>query len=292
MYTHTFFKIIRALVFFVAVLFFTGNSQAQTDKLKTNISAKDNNLKVEWLMADKYFISRPVDKGDMWGTQIRNNGDDTQGSLALMTAGAIRMDIRYNGNIGVGTSAPRSKFHIVGDFQSQLYDNLSIGTQANDSKGFFGTLTKSDFFLGADECPSMVIDKDNKYVAIFLDKANPNISEGNKNNYGLFVSKGILTEKYAVAPQNTWADYVFKPGFQLPKLSFIEDFIKTQGHLPNIPSLQSIQSEGYEIHDLNVRFLEKIEQLTLYVIEQQKRIKQLEVEVKNFKKKNNSLVKE
>lgn len=285
MNTYTFFKIIRTLVFFVSVLFFTGNSQAQTDKLKTNISVKDNNLKVEWLMADKYFISRPVEKGDMWGTQIRNNGNDNQGSMALMTSGVIRIDIRPDGNIGVGTSEPRSKFHVVGDFQSQLFDNLRIGTYANDKQGFFGTLTKSDFLLGANECPSMVFDKDNKYVAIFLDKIQPNISEGNKNNYGLFVSKGILTEKYAVAPQNTWADYVFKPGFQLPKLSVIEDFIKTKGHLPNIPSLQSIQSEGYELHDLNVRFLEKIEQLTLYVIEQQKRITQLEVEVQNFKKK-------
>jgi hypothetical protein len=102
------------------------------------------------------------------------------------------------------------------------------------------------------------------------------ISSANLNLYNLFVTKGILSENYGLGPQNKWADYVFSNGYSLSSLSEIERFIDQNGHLPNIPEAEKILKEGYSLHDMNVKFLEKIEELTLHLIQKDKEIKDLQ----------------
>jgi hypothetical protein len=99
------------------------------------------------------------------------------------------------------------------------------------------------------------------------------------SGYRLFVKDGIKTErlKVEVASENQWADYVFKENYALPTLKEIEQHIQEKGHLPNIPSAKEIVKEGgIEQGELNAKLLEKIEELTLYIIEQNKRIEKLE----------------
>jgi len=88
--------------------------------------------------------------------------------------------------------------------------------------------------------------------------------------YSVFVQKGILSEDYALAPKEDWADYVFTKDHLLKPLKEVENYIKENGNLPNIPSGKQIAKDGYNLHEMNVKFLEKIEELTLYTIEQQK----------------------
>lgn len=105
--------------------------------------------------------------------------------------------------------------------------------------------------------------------------ANPTSFYANKpilSKYSVFVQKGILSEDYAIAPKETWADYVFTKGHVLKPLKEIELYIQENGNLPNIPSATQIAKEGYNLHEMNVKFLEKIEELTLYTIAQQKSI--------------------
>lgn len=99
------------------------------------------------------------------------------------------------------------------------------------------------------------------------------------SDYRLFVKDGIKTEKIKVEVGNTngWADYVFKEDYNLMSLEKVEDHILKYGHLPNIPSAEKIVEDGgFELKEMNVKLLEKIEELTLHVIDLNKRIEFLE----------------
>ncbi len=103
-------------------------------------------------------------------------------------------------------------------------------------------------------------------------------TQGTPSGYNLFVSNGIITEKLKVAVKTTsdWADYVFSDKYKLMPLKEVEQFVKTNNHLPNMPSAQEVVEHGIDVARMDAKLLEKIEELTLYIIEQDKRIKELE----------------
>ncbi len=70
-------------------------------------------------------------------------------------------------------------------------------------------------------------------------------------------------------------DYVFSKNYELKTLKEVEDFIKANSHLPNIPSANEIEANGQDVGELQLKMLEKIEELTLYVIELRKEIDHL-----------------
>jgi len=67
-----------------------------------------------------------------------------------------------------------------------------------------------------------------------------------------------------------WADYVFKEDYHLPTLEEVEKHIKEKGHLINIPSAKEVNDNGIQLGEMNKLLLEKIEELTLYIIKQEK----------------------
>jgi hypothetical protein len=101
---------------------------------------------------------------------------------------------------------------------------------------------------------------------------------------------GTIHAKAVVVDLNGYADFVFEKGYQLPKLSQVEDFIKTNGHLPDVPSAKEAKENGINLVDMQVKLLQKVEELTLYALdqqkileEQQKQIEQLEKRLKGVK---------
>lgn len=92
--------------------------------------------------------------------------------------------------------------------------------------------------------------------------------------YKLFVKDGIRTEKVKVdiASANGWADYVFKKDYQLMPLSEVEKHIQDKGYLPNIPSADEVVKNGIDLGAMDAKLLEKIEELTLYSIGQDKKL--------------------
>jgi hypothetical protein len=96
--------------------------------------------------------------------------------------------------------------------------------------------------------------------------------------YRLYVEQGILTEKVKVALKTSanWADHVFAPGYALPPLCEVEAFVKANGHLPGIPSAQQLVNDGgVDVSSMLAKQMEKIEELTLYLIEMKKENEQL-----------------
>ncbi len=105
----------------------------------------------------------------------------------------------------------------------------------------------------------------------------------NVNGYNLFVNGGILTEEVRVMLKNQWADYVFEEDYNLLKLEQVEQFIKENKRLPNVPSAKEVATNGLEFGEIVTIQQEKIEELTLYLIEQNKLIKQQQQDIENIK---------
>jgi len=103
--------------------------------------------------------------------------------------------------------------------------------------------------------------------------------------YLLYVKKGILAERVrvAVATSANWADYVFDDDYKLMPLNEVEAFIKANDHLPNVPSANEIVDKGIDMAEMASKQMEKIEELTLYLIEANKRIEKLEKELYRLK---------
>ncbi len=78
-------------------------------------------------------------------------------------------------------------------------------------------------------------------------------------------------------------DFVFDDNYELPALDNIESYIKENKHLPDIPSADEMIENGLELGDMQIKLLQKVEELTLYIIEQDKKIKKLENEVDKLK---------
>jgi hypothetical protein len=102
--------------------------------------------------------------------------------------------------------------------------------------------------------------------------------------YNLFVKGGILTEEVRVNLQSAWADYVFEENYNLKSLEEVEAFISQNGHLPNMPSAKQVKEEGIELGEMVKMQQEKIEELTLYLL-------QLNKENRKEKEENKILLK-
>ncbi|MFN0275413.1 MAG: hypothetical protein ACKVPJ_06700 [Chitinophagales bacterium] len=90
--------------------------------------------------------------------------------------------------------------------------------------------------------------------------------------YLLAVDGKVICEELKVQLSESWPDYVFADDYKLKSLQEIEDFIEANNHLPGIPSAAEVEAEGIEVGEMQKAMMEKIEELTLYVIELQKQI--------------------
>jgi len=102
-------------------------------------------------------------------------------------------------------------------------------------------------------------------------------------HYNLFVYGGILTEEVRVILKSWWADYVFEEGYRLLTLNELEQFIKENKHLPNVPSANEVKEKGIELGEMTRIQQEKIEELTLYIIEQDKVNNKQQIEIEELK---------
>ncbi len=203
-----------------------------------------------------------------------------------------------NGFVGIGTSTPGGPLHIRSPFDNALTlqstDNLWLYTNWLDNTGIRKTWMGlnsdlSTFAISLENGANKIV-LNGGYVGIntFSPAATldvqGNMRLGNVSTpagYRLYVEQGILTERVKVALKSSanWADHVFAPGYQLKPLTEVEKFITQNQHLPGVPAAETLVKEGgVDVNVMLAKQMEKIEELTLYVIKQGKEITALKKE--------------
>lgn len=208
-----------------------------------------------------------------------------------------------NGNVSIGTNQNFDKLNLSGNLR-MINGNIkfgyfppdpSIGSPTNSfydiqslNNGLYFYPSNLQLVLGG---PNIVERRglflSNSFKAgIGTDIVDCSSCDG----YRLFVKDGIKTEKVKVeiAVSNGWADYVFKKDYSLMPLRDLESYINKNGHLPEVPTTEEAIANGIELKSMNILLLKKIEELTLYTLQQQKNIeeqnKRIEVLEKNVNK--------
>ncbi len=153
----------------------------------------------------------------------------------------------------------------VAGFTSGTGVGTRIGIYGNASGG---TTNWAGYFVG------------NQYVSGDLRVGNT----GGATGYKLAVNGKIICTEARVQALANWPDYVFGESYTLMSLEDLETFVKTEKHLPGVPSAAEVEAEqGFDLGDMQKITLEKIEELTLHLIEQNKLIKQQQAEIEWLK---------
>jgi len=211
-----------------------------------------------------------------------------------------------NGSVGIGTNTPKSKMHIfkgVSGGTPHSFSTLSIEDDSNamvsiltpnDKTAYFGFADSDDNYVGGmqySHSTNALIFRANNHNSDMVIDSNGNVGIGTTTpgDYKLAVAgtTGIIAEKVTVKVKESWPDYVFEEDYNLPSLEEVEKHIKEKGHLENIPSAKQMEeSDGIDLGAMNTKLLQKIEELTLYTIQQEKKIEKLADQNKQLIKEN------
>ncbi len=121
----------------------------------------------------------------------------------------------------------------------------------------------------------------------FVASANQNLLDINNENFLAIDAEGtpVMSRfKIRYSSENQWSDRVFEKNYPLLSLKKTEEFIAKNKHLPNVPSATEVVEKGIEVNMMVSKLLEKVEELTLYVIRQEKEIDELKKQVKSHRK--------
>lgn len=104
--------------------------------------------------------------------------------------------------------------------------------------------------------------------------------------YNLYVTGGILTErlKIALGTSTEWMDKVFDNDYKLRSLIELEEYISLNKHLPEIPTTKEVQKDGIDVGTIEAKLLQKIEELSLYMIAVNKENEKLKQRIENLEK--------
>ena len=218
-------------------------------------------------------------------------GTTTEYPLLFRTNNEDRMYISTTGNVGIGTDIPQQMLHVVNG-------NILISRTSHRAPGstngslFFGDTTST--LNPAGEWGIEYVNNENEgyglnfwkpwtssHVGVnnclFLND-NGNIGIGtNDPQAKLAVNGEILAKSVRVNTGSTyWPDYVFGNDYNLMSLRELEQYVNAHKHLPGIPSAQEVEEQGdVDLGAMNALLLEKVEELTRYVIDLQNQIDEL-----------------
>ena len=230
---------------------------------------------------------------------ILNPGTGWTKSYVDVQGGGLRVS---TGNAGIGTTFPSTKLHVVinspnSNYAAATYSDFSLMLQnSNSTNANLNILGFSDGAgWGIGHIGTIQTDQTNHYGRIFfstrgsagmkqqlLIDENGNVGIGSSSpSQKLTVNGTIYGKEVKVDLSVPGPDYVFEKSYSLPTLEEVKSYIDQNKHLPEVPTAKEMEKNGVMLGEMNMLLLKKVEELTLYIIEQEKRIKALEEKSKN-----------
>jgi hypothetical protein len=224
-----------------------------------------------------------------------SDGYGVWGSSTSGFAGYFDNKVYIGGKVGIGTTNPSDLLTVdAAGSGSGTWMNLMSSTDATAGMTFWGgnginsivAPYNSDLILQTQSRQSIQLNHQNNSVNLnagnILLNARVSINTGNNPADGVDLDVAGTIKAMSVKIGN-WTlkapDYVFDKGYKLPLLKDLEKKIIAEKHLPGLPSAAEMKKNGVDLGEINMALLKKVEELTLYVIDQNKKIEKLEKEI-------------
>lgn len=214
------------------------------------------------------------------GFLLANSGNV---GLGIVTGGTTKLKFNVNYTTeytGIGGSAvPIANVH---------FNNQATGDTLKITNNTTGHLATDGLDIRMNGNAGEIINRESSTLTLGTSNgaaltilSNKSIMIGSTSNptgYKLYVEGGILTEKIKVALKSgaNWSDYVFADDYKLQPLHEVETYIKEHKHLPGVPSADEVFENGIDVATMDAKLLEKIEELTLHVINLEKKVNNLQ----------------
>jgi hypothetical protein len=186
------------------------------------------------------------------------------------------LTVLKNGNVGIGVTNPDEKLVINGGMKMN-YNSIYLASDHYHGLGYFNVYTTNGNYA------NKIIDGPvlfgysggalgtnqgvNRNIALsWLANGNVGIGTSNPGLYKLAV-EGAFGARSIKVTQASWADFVFNDSYKLKSLTELEKFIKENKHLPEIQTACEIERDGLDMAEIIAKQMQKIEELTLYIIE-------------------------
>lgn len=216
------------------------------------------------------------------GATTNEQSTTNPGNLILQTGSISSFGNTYAGNVGIGTATPVTKLEVKTGNNSWgiIHSNgsVKVGAYVGSSGGWIATQSNSPLYF----CTSLLNTNSTAQLTLLT---NGNFGVGTLNPQYKFSVNGTIQAK-EVRVETGWADYVFEKDYPLPTLESVAAFVEINKHLPGIASAKDIQQNGLAVAAMQTKMMEKIEELTLYLIEQNKQIQQLQNKIEVLEKKH------
>ncbi len=212
-------------------------------------------------------------------------GNTYAGTILAPADGAI-----IKGKVGIGTATPSEKLDVAGNIKVNL--NQIYFKDANHGLGYFityeGKAIDGPVLYGYTAGALGTKQAGSQKIALYWNSSG-NVGIGTTltgatydPNYKLAVNGAVRAKRFVV--ETNWSDFVFEKNYKLLPLEKVEEYIKQNGHLPEMPCAKEVETNGGDLGNLVKLQMQKIEELTLYAIEQNKKIEELSQQIKSQKK--------
>jgi len=258
----------------------------------------------------------------MYSLALRRSGSggrpdlyDLNGSELVLggsSSSVNQLVLKGNGDFGIGTASPQGKFHlklppivqadnspsvndvIIESFRGNgvdpsWYDDtgggirLFLAHDTNADRGaFIKSVSESSYSRHVGLAFGTSYDYEEVRSAMYLSGIG-NLGIGTDVPSHKLEVNGTIRAKEVVV-ESGWADFVFEDDYHLPSLEDIEKSIQEKRRLPGVPSAEEARSEGLSLGESQKIMMQKIEELTLYLIQKDKQIRRLENEIAALKK--------